>query len=131
MKAVTQLPRGPLTDLERDVMQVVWESGPCSVEDVFRTVGPQRGLKEATIRTILRRLEQKKMLTHSLQERAYIYRATEPARNLAARAVRSIIDRFCQGSMEELVSGMVEARVLRRDEIERLRAITRSIGADE
>jgi len=36
----------------------------------------------------------------------------EPARNLAARAVRQIIDRFCQGSVEELVSGMVEAKVL-------------------
>jgi predicted transcriptional regulator len=39
---------------------------------------------------------------------------------LAARAVRQIIDRFCQGSVEELVSGMVEAKVLSKSELQRL-----------
>lgn len=110
-------------------MQVVWDSGPCSVGDVYNSVGRRRGLKEATVRTILRRLEKKNLVTHTLQAQAYIYRSTEPARNLAARAVRNIIDRFCRGSMEELVSGMVEASVLSQDEIERLRALTKSIGS--
>ena len=112
-------------------MQVVWDSGPCSVGDVFNAVGLRTGLKEATVRTILRRLEQKNLVTHTLNAQAYIYKATEPARNLAARAVRNIIDRFCQGSMEELVSGMVEASVLSQHEIERLRALTQSIGGGD
>lgn len=112
-------------------MQVVWDTGPCSVGDVYNSVGSRTGLKEATVRTILRRLEQKNLVTHSLKAQAYIYKATEPARNLAARAVRNIIDRFCQGSMEELVSGMVEASVLSQHEIERLRALTKSIGSGD
>ena len=49
----------------------------------------------------------------------------EPARNLAARAVRQIIDRFCQGSVEELVSGMVEAKVLSKGELARLEEFVR------
>jgi predicted transcriptional regulator len=49
----------------------------------------------------------------------------EPARSLAAHAVRQIIDRLCQGSMEELVSGMVDAKVLTNSEMERLEEFVR------
>ena len=54
--------------------------------------------------------------------RAYIYRAVEAPRSLAARAVRHILDRFCDGSVEELVSGLVEANVLSDAELEALEA---------
>jgi BlaI family penicillinase repressor len=117
--------REPLTDLERDVMQAVWDAGPCSVEAVHKIVSEKRDLKEATVRTLLRRLEQKGCLWHASEARAYIYSATEPSRNLAARAVRQIIDRFCQGSVEELVSGMVDANVLSEQEMASLRVLVK------
>lgn len=118
--------RPPLTDLENEVMQAVWDGGKCTVEAVHRIVSRKRNLKETTVRTLLRRLEQKGYLTHESDGRAYIYRAAEPARSLAARAVRQIIDRFCQGSVEELVSGMVEAKVLNKGDIEQLEKFIRS-----
>ena len=117
--------KAPLTDLENAVMRVVWSAGPCSVEAVYDVVSRQRELKETTVRTLLRRLEQKGYLQHESEGRAYLYRATEPSRSLAARAVRQIIDRFCQGSVEELVSGMVEAKVLSKDEMARLEEFAR------
>ena len=83
-------------------MRVVWDSEPCSVEAVYEVVSRDRDLKETTIRTLLRRLEQKGYLRHESEGRAYLYRSTERPRSLAARAVRQIIDRFCQGSVEEL-----------------------------
>jgi len=117
--------RAPLTELENEVMQAVWDAGPSPVEAVHDVVSRNRKLKEATIRTILRRLEQKGYLRHDIQGRAYVYRAVEPARSLAARAVRQIIDRFCRGSVEELVSGMVEAKVLTKSELETLEEFVR------
>jgi predicted transcriptional regulator len=119
------LVRAPLTDLENEVMHAVWDAGPSPVEAVHDVVSRNRKLKEATIRTILRRLEQKGYLRHDIQGRAYVYRAVEPARSLAARAVRQIIDRFCRGSVEELVSGMVEAKVLTKGELETLEEFVR------
>jgi predicted transcriptional regulator len=112
--------RSPLTDLENRVMKAVWDAEPCTVETVHLAVSRTHRLKETSTRTLLRRLEQKGYLKHEEQGRAYVYRAVEPARSLAARAVRQIIDRFCQGSVEELVSGMVEAKVLSRGEMDRL-----------
>jgi predicted transcriptional regulator len=107
-------------------MRVVWESEPCSVEAVYDVVSRNRDLKETTVRTILRRLEQKGYLRHESEGRAYVYRATEPSRSLAARAVRQIIDRLCRGSVEELVSGMIDANVLTMDEMSRLEELVRS-----
>jgi BlaI family transcriptional regulator, penicillinase repressor len=118
--------RTPLTDLENEVMRAVWDLEPCSVEAVYDVVSRNRDLKETTVRTLLRRLEQKGYLRHESEGRAYVYRATEPSRSLAARAVRQIIDRFCQGSVEELVSGMIDAKVLTKDEMSRLEESVRS-----
>jgi BlaI family penicillinase repressor len=114
-----------LTDLENEVMQAVWDGKTATVEAVHRIVSQKRNLKETTTRTLLRRLEQKGYLKHESDGRAYVYRAVEPARSLAARAVRQIIDRFCQGSVEELVSGMVDAEVLNEVDINQLKKFIR------
>jgi BlaI family penicillinase repressor len=66
-------------------MSAVWNAGPSSVESVHQVVSRNRRLKEATIRTLLRRLEQKGYLRHHVEGRAFVYHATEPAHSLAAR----------------------------------------------
>ena len=114
--------RPALSDLEHQVMQAVWAVGPCTVEAVHQVVSRERDLKEVTIRTVLRRLEQKGYVEHKVEGRAYIYRALEASRSLAARAVRHILDRFCHGSVDELVSGLVEAKVLSEAELDALEA---------
>jgi BlaI family transcriptional regulator, penicillinase repressor len=118
--ATRKRPAPALSPLEHEVMQAVWSSGPCGVEAVHAAVSRSRDLKEVTTRTVLRRLEQKGHLQHDVEGRAYIYRAVEPPRSIAARAVRQLIDRFCNGSVEELVSGIVEAKVLSQAELARL-----------
>jgi BlaI family penicillinase repressor len=118
--------RAPLTDLENLVMQAVWDAAASSVEAVHQVVSRQRNVKETTVRTLLRRLEQKGYLRHEAEGRAYVYHAVEPSRSLAARAVRQIIDRLCQGSVEELVSGMVDAKVLSNSELKQLEEFVRS-----
>lgn len=115
--------RGKLKGLglvEQMVMDFLWARGPCSAEACREALQPARPLKESTVRTILRRLEEKGFATHEVQGRTYIYRAAEARRNVAVRAVRNIIDRFCGGSAEELVLGMVDGAVIGRDQLERL-----------
>ena len=96
------------------------------MEAVYEVISQKRNLKETSVRTILRRLEQKGYVRHEQYGRAYAYRASEPARSLAARAVRQIIDRFCKGSVEDLVSGMVEGKMLSKREMDRLEEFVRN-----
>jgi BlaI family transcriptional regulator, penicillinase repressor len=129
-KGIKTRVRAPLTELENEIMDVVWGAGPCSVEAVHLAVSRKRKLKESSVRTLLRRLEQKGYLRHTIEGRAYIYSAVEPARSFAGRAVRQIIDRLCRGSVEELVSGMVEAKVLTKGELDRLADFVRKRGTE-
>lgn len=117
--ASTDPPRR-LSDLEQQVMDVIWELGPSTADAVRRHLEPQRSLKDSTIRTVLRRLEGKGFLTHDTEGRTYIYRALTQPRNAAAHAVRQVIDRFCGGSVEELLLGLVDQRMVEKEQLARL-----------
>ncbi|HTZ99110.1 MAG TPA: BlaI/MecI/CopY family transcriptional regulator [Candidatus Aquilonibacter sp.] len=112
-------PKG-LGEVEQMIMDHVWAHGPCSAESCREALAATRPMKESTVRTILSRLEQKGFVTHAVEGRTYIYRAAEARQNVAVRAVKSIIDRFCGGSAEELVLGMVNQAVIDREQLERL-----------
>lgn len=101
-------------------MNCVWAQGPISAEDCREALRAAWPMKESTIRTVLRRLEQQGYLTHTLEGRTFIYRAAEPPVAVATRAVRQIIDRLCGGSAEALVVGMVNDDVLSASDLERL-----------
>jgi BlaI family transcriptional regulator, penicillinase repressor len=111
-----------LGELELRTMQLIWEhagqSGSISAEQVREELG--RPLKDSTIRTVLRRLEEKGYLTHSVEGRTYFYRPAEARQKVAGRAVKRIIDWFCDGSVEALLVGMVDSDVLDQKELTRL-----------
>ena len=109
-----------LGEVEQIVMDYVWSHGPVAAEDCREALASTRPMKESTIRTVLRRLEEKGYVTHEIRGRTFIYRAAEGRQNVAVRAVKNIIDRFCGGSAEQLVIGMVDSAVLDRKQLERL-----------
>ena len=107
-----------LGELERDVMQLVWAAGPITSEAVRERLS--RTPKESTVRTVLKRLEDKGFVTHSVRGRTYVFHAAEARREVAARAVRRIVDWFCNGSVEEVLVGMVDTEMLDSAQLQRL-----------
>ena len=107
-----------LGDLEREVMQLVWATGPLTSEAVRERL-PRR-LKESTIRTVLRRLEDKGFVTHSVRGRTFVFEAAETRGKVAARAVRRIIDWMCNGSIEEVLAGMIDLADLDSAQLQRV-----------
>ena len=59
-------------------------------------------------------------MTHKVEGRTFLYKPADARQSVAVRAVKNIIDRFCGGSAEELVLGMVDNAVLDRKQLERL-----------
>jgi BlaI family transcriptional regulator, penicillinase repressor len=109
-----------LGEVEQAVMDYIWAHRPSSAEACREALASSRPMKDSTIRTVLRRLEEKGYLTHNIKGRTFIYRASDARQSVAVRAVKSIIDRFCGGSAEELVLGMVDNAVLSRKQLELL-----------
>ena len=109
-----------LGEVEQLVMDYIWTHGPSTSESCREAMASSRPMKDSTIRTVLRRLEEKGYLTHEVEGRTFIYRASNDRQNVAVRAVKSIIDRFCGGSAEQLLLGMVDSAVLNRRQLEKL-----------
>jgi BlaI family transcriptional regulator, penicillinase repressor len=99
-----------LGELEREVMQLVWANAPITAEAVREQLS--RRLKESTVRTVLRRLEEKGYTTHTVDGRTFVYHAAEPRGRVAAKAVQRIVDWFCNGSIDEVLVGMVDRAML-------------------
>ena len=110
-----------LGELERAILELVWQHGIVNAEQVREQLEASgRPLKESTIRTVLRRLEEKGYLAHSVENRTFLYRPAETRQAVAGRAVKRIVDWFCAGSVEDLLVGMVDSAVLDRKELQRL-----------
>ena len=99
-----------LGELELEVMQLVWDKGEVTAEQVREQLA--RHPKESTVRTVLRRLEDKGYVTHRVDGRTFIFQAAEARQEVAARAAKRIVDWFCKGSVEEMLVGMADARML-------------------
>jgi predicted transcriptional regulator len=99
-----------LGELELEVMQLVWDAGEITADQVRERLS--RKSKESTVRTVLRRLEGKGYVTHTVDGRTYIFRAAEARQDVAARAVKRIVAWFCNGSVEDVLVGMADARML-------------------
>ena len=118
-----------LGDLERDILSIVWRLGSTTAEQAREEL--DRPLKDSTVRTVLRRLEEKGYLEHTVENRTFLYRPAESRQHVAGRAVRRIVDWFCEGSVENLLVGMVDSQILDRAELQRLAARIAEMKAGE
>jgi predicted transcriptional regulator len=109
-----------LTPLEQFVMEYVWAHPNCTAEACREGMAKERKLKDSTVRTILRKLEEKEYVTHRVDGRTFVYRAKDSKRNVAVRAAQQLIDHFCGGSVEELLVGLVDNQLLEPNQLQRL-----------
>ena len=101
-------------------MEILWKNGPGTAEQIREALAPKHVLKDSSIRTMLGRLEEKGYVSHKIEGKAFVYNGVEKPRNVAVRAVRQILDRFCDGSLEQLLVGLVENKVVDRAELRQL-----------
>src|SRR5262245_3892679 len=111
-----------LGTLEQQVMDFLWQHGPAKSDEVRVAVGKDRPLTDSTIRTVLRRLEAKKYVTHEMEGRQFVYSSAREPRKVAAEVVKTVIKNFCRGSVEDFLTGLVDHRVIDSAELRRLSA---------
>jgi predicted transcriptional regulator len=109
-----------LSQLEHVVMDYIWSHARATAAQVREALASRRRMKDSTVRTVLRRLEEKGYVRHQVEGRTYVYSPLEAPQSVAVRALRQIIARFCEGSVEQLLVGMVENAVVSRRELQSL-----------
>ena len=101
----------PLTPLELEIMNVLWETGPANVQAVQAKLNG-RELAYTTVQTMLNVLHRKGKVKRQLKDRAYIYRPILSRQTAVTQAVGEMLDRFFGGSADSLVLSLVETRYL-------------------
>ncbi|MBV9267077.1 MAG: BlaI/MecI/CopY family transcriptional regulator, partial [Acidobacteriaceae bacterium] len=81
------MPQKPdLSDLEREVMDVIWTRSSATAAEVQNALASKRALKDSTVRTVLTRLEEKGYARHEVDGRTFVYFGIEQPGSVAARA---------------------------------------------
>lgn len=118
---MTKFDSSPLTDAQREIMEVVWQRGEVTVTEVRDVLAGHRELARNTVQTMIVRLEERGWLKHRQRGRTFIYSANRPRAVSLGAKVAHMIDRLFAGSPEEMVTALIEYRGLTSDEMSRIR----------
>jgi BlaI family transcriptional regulator, penicillinase repressor len=110
-----------LTEAELRIMQVLWDKGSATVQQVLEALPRKKPLAYNSVLTIVRILERKGYVRHVKNGRAHIYSALLNQKDATKSEIRHLVSRFFQDSRELLVLNILEDEGLDAQEIERLR----------
>jgi len=102
-------------------MKIVWRSGASTVRGVYEDLLERRKIAYTTVMTMMNILEQKGYLKKTQKDRAYVYQATRPQKQVIRGMVREFVDRVFNGSAEPLLLHLVEDRRLSESDLDEIR----------
>jgi predicted transcriptional regulator len=113
------------TERELDIMSALWRGGSGTVSEVRETLAADLGY--TSVLKMLQILEEKGMVRHEAEGRAYRYFPLVGPDEAGRHAFRRIVDKMFQGSAEMALARLVAERPLSTDEVERLKALLDSL----
>lgn len=110
-----------LGELQRAVIEVVWELGEGSVHQVREKLGRKKKLAYTTVLTAMQKLEKAGWLRHRSEGKVYIYSPTRTREEAGARSVRKFLDRIFDGDALLMFQHLVRQDELSDAELAELR----------
>ena len=113
----------PISEAQREIMNIVWDQGKVGVADVWRILSTRRPIARNTVLTLITRLVDKGWLEPRRVGNAFRYTATRPREQSRAEEIRRLVDMVFEGSAEGLVMSLLEGGGLSADESRRIQAM--------
>jgi predicted transcriptional regulator len=106
------------TGRELEILKVLWELGPCSVREVHVHLEPADGedLAYNTVQTLMRIMESKKLVSHHVAGRTFVYTPLFSREESASR----FLDRVFNGAATQLMQCLIRAERIPLEELERM-----------
>jgi BlaI family penicillinase repressor len=111
-----------LGDLQLQIMRILWKRGRATVADVHEALRPMRSLALTTIATMLRKMEAKGVVSHTVDGRQFIYRPTVDEREVHRSMVGDLVERLFNGDASALVNHLISEGEIDPGELDELRA---------
>ena len=113
-----------LTDLELEIMRVVWARQETTVDDIdtaFRNA--KKPLAQPSIRTMLGILQDKGYVERRREGRGFVYQAVVPADQAQRSILKDVIDRVFDGSAGALVAALASQGMVGKDDLSKARRL--------
>ena len=117
-----------LTEAELRVMNVLWEKGSATVQQVMDQLSETLNLAYNSVLTTIRVLEKKGYVKHEKDGRAHVYAPIVGRQDASRSEVRHLVNRFFGNSHELLLLNLLEEQNIDADELKRLRQMLQASG---
>lgn len=115
--------RPPLSDVQLEVMTVVWDRKQCSASEVWKVLEERRGVSRNTVHTLLVRLEEKGWLKRTVKKGSVLFSPAVSRTKTQQQSVRRMIDTVFDGSAEGLVLALLNQNTVSKEEADRIRKL--------
>ena len=117
-------PQHTLSELEREVMSIIWEKKKVTSREIREALEPERPLALTTILTVISRLKKKKyILEVPSLGRSMVFKAAIPREKVAGNRLRGLLKQFFRGSPSSLVAHLLDSESISDDELKEIRGI--------
>ena len=115
-------------------MSVVWDRGSATVREVWEALHPSRKLAYTTVATMLRQIEKKGLLRHTVQDRTYVFSPTVGREDVSQGLVADLVKGVFEGSAAKLVLTLIQNERLTTRELNEIKQLIdaqhRNMGDD-
>jgi predicted transcriptional regulator len=111
---------GTLTDVELEIMKVVWDLERCTVREVYETLREQKRIAYTTVMTMMNILEKKGHLSKQKQGRAYLYEPVRAKSQVISSMVDDFVGRVFDGAARPLLLNLVQDHRITQKDLEEI-----------
>ena len=112
-----------LGDLQLRILEVLWKQQEAPVSLVHEALGGSAEFAYTTIATMLRKMEDRRLVRHRTEGRSFIYRAAVQADEVSRGVGDHLVDRLFAGSLADAVSQLLSSREVSRAELDQIKQL--------
>ena len=119
-----------ISEAESAVLEVLWDRGPASAEDVTAVLAGPRGWRDSTVKTLLGRLLKKGAVRAEKEGRRFIYSPTLAREEWLSSESESLLNRLYGGRVAPLVAHFSRHRKLSKRDVRELKRLIEELDDD-
>src|SRR3954447_25375558 len=107
-------------DLQLKILRLLWERADLTVRELHEQLGGEGKWAYTTIATMLKKMEARKLVSHRLVERKFVYRPSVKEEEIAQSVSTHFIEKMFEGSLADMVSHLLQTREVSKSELDEL-----------
>jgi predicted transcriptional regulator len=116
----------PLTEVELQLMNVIWMLNECTVKEVQIEISKERELAYTSVATMMKILESKGIIKSAKSDKAHIYSPLISKENYEKQSLNHLADNLFHGDSSMMVMRLLDNKNLSQADLEAIRVVLNS-----